>query len=172
MVPSSFVFLNALPLTANGKLDRNALPPPDGERPLLDRGFVEPRTEIEELVAQIWRDMLKLDKIGIHDNFFELGGHSLLATGVIANLQEVFNKDVPLRVLFDAPTIAELGIELDEIVRHGHAPELPPIVPAPRDGPLPLSLNQEHLWHLDQIIPGTRFFNMPYAYRLTGTVKC
>ena len=171
MVPSSFVFLNALPLTANGKLDRNALPPPDGERPLLDHGFVEPRTEIEELVAQIWRDVLKLDKIGIHDNFFDLGGHSLLATRVIANLQEVFSKDVPLHVLFDAPTIAELAVELEEIVRQGHAPELPPIMQAPRNGPLPLSMNQEHLWYVDQMMPGTHFFNMPYVYRLSGELN-
>jgi hypothetical protein len=170
-IPSSFVFLDALPLTSNGKLDRSALPRPDGERPLLSHGFVEPRTEIEELAAQFWSEVLKRDKVGVYDNFFDLGGHSLHATRVIANLQEVFNKPVPLRVLFDAPTIAELAVELEEIARHGHAPELPPIVSAPRDGPLPLSLNQEHLWHLDRLIPGTRFFNMPYAYRLTGQLN-
>ena len=94
MIPSWFVFLDALPLTPNGKIDRNALPPPDGERPLLDQGFVEPRTEIEELVAQVWREVLKLDKIGVHDNFFDLGGHSLLATRVIARLQSSFNIDL------------------------------------------------------------------------------
>ena len=77
MIPSWFVFLDALPLTPNGKMDRNALPPPDDERPLLDQGFLVPRTEIEELVAQIWREVLQCDKIGVHDNFFELGGHSL-----------------------------------------------------------------------------------------------
>ena len=76
MIPSWFVFLDALPLTPNGKIDRNALPPPDGERPLLDQGFVEPRSEIEKLVAQVWREVMKLEKIGVHDNFFELGGHS------------------------------------------------------------------------------------------------
>ena len=105
------------------------------------------------------------------DNFFELGGHSLLATQIVARLQEAFNKDVPLRVLFDAPTIAELAQELETIIRDGHAPELPPIVPVPRDGPLPLSMNQEHLWHLDQMMPGTHFFNMPYVYRLSGDLN-
>ena len=146
MIPSSFVVLEALPLMPNGKVDRNRLPPPDGTRPPLTGEFVSPRTEIEELIAQTWREVLKIENVGIYDNFFELGGHSLLATQIVARLQEAFNKDVPLRVLFDAPTIAELAQELETIIRDGHAPELPPIVPVPRDGPLPLSMNQEHLW--------------------------
>src|SRR5207302_3014990 len=89
----------------------------------------------------------------------------------VARLQEAFNKDVPLRVLFDAPTIADLGLKLEMIIREEHAPELPPIVPVPRDGPLPLSSNQEHLWRLDRMIPGTRFFNMPYVYQLSGDLN-
>ena len=125
MVPSSFVFLEAFPLTPNGKIDRNALPPPDGERPQLDQGFVEPRTEIEELIAQIWREILKLDKIGIHDNFFELGGHSLLATRVVARLQSNFHVDLALRKLFELPTVAGLAQHIDTLRRsgrgHGHA---------------------------------------------------
>ena len=168
MIPSSFVGLEALPLMPNGKVDRSTLPPPDDTRPPLTKEFVAPRTEIEELVAQTWREVLKIENVGIFENFFELGGHSLLATQIVARLQEAFNKRVPLRVLFDAPTIAELAQELETIIRDGRAPELPPIVPVPRDGPLPLSTNQEHLWHLDQMIPGTHFFNMPYVYRLTG----
>ena len=171
MIPSSFVLLEALPLMPNGKVDRNTLPPPDGTRPPLTEEFVAPRTEIEELVAQTWREVLKIENVGIYDNFFELGGHSLLATQIVARLQEAFNKDVPLRVLFDAPTIAELAQELETIIRDGRAPDLPPIVPVPRDGPLPLSMNQEHLWRLDQAIPGTHFFNMPYVYRLSGDLN-
>ncbi len=171
MIPSSFVVLEALPLMPNGKVDRNRLRPPDGTRPPLTKEFVSPRTEIEELIAQTWRQVLKIENIGIFENFFELGGHSLLATQVVARLREAFNKEVPLRVLFDAPTIAELAQELETIIRDGRAPELPPIVPVPRDGPLPLSINQEHLWHLDQMIPGTCFFNMPYVYRLSGALN-
>src|SRR5205823_14702032 len=87
MIPSAFVFLNPLPLTPNGKVDRSKLPPPDDSRPSLDQRFVEPRSEIEELVAQVWREVLKLDNICIHDNFFEIGGHSLLATRVVARLR-------------------------------------------------------------------------------------
>jgi amino acid adenylation domain-containing protein len=171
MIPSSFVVLEALPLMPNGKADRNALPPPDGKRPPLTKEFVSPRTEIEELIAQTWREVLKIDNVEIYDNFFELGGHSLLATQIVARLQEAFQKEIHLRVLFDAPTIAELAIELERIIREGHGPELPPIMPVPRGEPLPLSLNQAHLWYLDKMIPGTYFFNMPYVYRLSGGVN-
>jgi amino acid adenylation domain-containing protein len=171
MIPSAFVVMEALPLMPNGKVDRNTLPPPDGARLSLTGEFVSPRTEIEELIAQTWREVLKIENVGIYDNFFELGGHSLLATQIVARLQEAFNKDIPLRVLFDAPTIAELAQELETIIRDGPAPQLPPIVPVPRDGPLPLSMNQEHLWHLDRMMPGTHFFNMPYVYQLSGELN-
>jgi amino acid adenylation domain-containing protein len=171
MIPSSFVFLAELPRMANGKVDRNTLPPPHGTTHVFTTEFVSPRTEIEELIAQTWREVLKIENVGIFDNFFELGGHSLLATRVVARLQEAFDKEVPLRVLFDAPTIAELAQELETIIRDGRAPELPAIVPVPRDGPLPLSMNQEHLWHLDQMLPGTHFFNMPYVYCLSGDLN-
>jgi acyl carrier protein/NRPS condensation-like uncharacterized protein len=171
MIPSSFVVLEALPLMPNGKVDRNTLPLPDGTRPPLTGEFTSPRTEIEELIAQTWQEVLKIENVGIYDNFFELGGHSLLATQIVARLQEAFNKDVPLRVLFDAPTIAELAQELETIIRDGRSPELPPIVPVLRDGPLPLSMNQEHLWHLDRKMPDTHFFNMPYVYQLSGELN-
>ena len=171
MIPSSFVVLEALPLMPNGKADRNALPPPDGTRPPLTKDFVSPRTEIEELIAQTWREVLKIDNVGIYDSFFELGGHSLLAVQIVARLQEAFHKEIHLGVLFDAPTIAELTIELERIIREGHGPELPRIMPVPRGDPLPLSLNQAHLWCLDKMIPGTHFFNMPYVYRLSDGVN-
>ena len=116
MIPSTFVFLNGLPLTPNGKVDRSKLPPADDSRPSLDQGFVEPRSEIEELVAQVWREVLKLEKIGVHDNFFDLGGHSLLATRVLARLRNNFKIDLPLRKLFELPTVAGLA-ELIDFVR-------------------------------------------------------
>jgi amino acid adenylation domain-containing protein len=171
MIPSSFTVLEALPLMPNGKVDRNNLPPLDGIRTLLTQDFILPRTEIEELIAQTWREVLKIENIGIFDNFFEMGGHSLLATQIAARLQEAFNKEVPLRVLFDAPTIAELAQELERIICDGHAPELPPIVRVARDKPLPLSLNQEHLWRIDQMMPGTQFFNVPFVYQLSGALN-
>jgi amino acid adenylation domain-containing protein len=112
MVPSAFVTLDALPLTPNGKVDRRALPAPEG-RPEVT-AFVAPRTPIEEAVAAIWCELLRLDRVGVHDNFFELGGHSLLATRVIARLREVLEVELPLRALFQRPTIAELAVRISE----------------------------------------------------------
>jgi amino acid adenylation domain-containing protein len=171
MLPSVFIPMNALPLAPNGKIDRSALPPPDGGKPELDDEFVEPRTEIEELVAQVWRDVLKLDKIGVYDNFFELGGHSILAIHIVSRLRDHFNREVHPRVLFEKPTVATLAGEIEQLIRGGSAPELPPIIPVPRNGPLPLSMNQEQLWRLDKVISGTDFFNMPYVYQLSGNLN-
>ena len=118
----------------------------------------------------MWRDVLKVETIGVHDNFFDLGGHSLLAIQIISRVREVFDKDVPLLAIFEAPTIAGLAGKIEETIS-GRSHDLPPIVRSPRDGPLPLSTNQEHLWRLDRMIPGTHFFNMPYVYRLTGDLN-
>jgi acyl carrier protein len=115
MVPSVFVFLDSLPLTPNGKLDRKALPAPDQTRPELDETFVAPRTPVEETLASIWAGVLKVDKVGIHDNFFELGGHSLLATQLISRIRDTFKIDLPLRSLFEAPTIYGLAQRLQEL---------------------------------------------------------
>ena len=168
MIPSWFVFLDALPLTPNGKIDRNALPPPDGERPLLDQGFVEPRTEIEELVAQVWREVLKLEKIGVYDNFFELGGHSLLATRVVARLRSNFNVDLPLRKLFELPTVAGLAEHIDFLRRNQSGVSVPPIVPVPRDRAIPLSFSQRRLWFLQKLDPNLTAYNIPATFRVTG----
>lgn len=169
MVPSIFVILGALPVTPNGKLNRNALPPPDGSRPGIE-GFVAPRTRIEKSVAQAWRDVMKLESISVHDNFFELGGHSFLAIQIISRLRDAFNREIPVRLLFETPTVAALSVNIQSLIRDGSTPELPHIVPVTRDRSLPLSMNQEHLWFLDQMFPGFHFFNMPYVYRLSGAL--
>jgi acyl carrier protein len=108
MVPSAFVLLDALPLSPNGKLDRRALPAPEPSRPELENRYVEPRTAEEIVLARIWADVLKVDKIGVQDNFFELGGHSLLALQILSRVREVFEVELPLRLLFEAPTIGQL----------------------------------------------------------------
>jgi acyl-coenzyme A synthetase/AMP-(fatty) acid ligase/acyl carrier protein len=109
MIPLTFAFLDSLPLTPSGKIDRRALPKPDQSRPELESAFVAPRTRTEELLAGIWAEVLKLEGVGIHDNFFELGGHSLLATQVISRVRKAFQVELPLRSLFETPTVAGLA---------------------------------------------------------------
>lgn len=110
MVPAVFVMLKALPLTSNGKVDRKALPAPEQVRPELEAKFVAPRTEVEQLVAEIWAEVLRLEKVGIYDNFFDLGGHSLLLTQVTSRLYQAFGVELSLRQLFATPTIADLAV--------------------------------------------------------------
>ncbi len=172
MVPSAFVELDALPLTPNGKLDRNALPPPDGTRPKIDAGYVAPRTEIEELVAQEWREVLKVENVGVYDNFFDLGGHSLLATRVIARLRRTFSVAIALRELFELPTVAGLAEHIDFLRRSGSTVTLTPIVPVERNQALPLSFSQRRLWYLQKVAPNLSAYNIPGAFRIKGSLDC
>ena len=113
MIPSTFIFLDRLPLTLNNKIDRRALPPPGDLRPDLETKFVAPRTSTEQQIAQIWTQILMLDKVGINDNFFVLGGHSLLATQVLSRLRQAFGIAIPLNTLFEMPTVSELSDHID-----------------------------------------------------------
>ncbi|HEY0525842.1 MAG TPA: amino acid adenylation domain-containing protein, partial [Stellaceae bacterium] len=172
MVPSHVVVLEALPLNANGKIDRKALPPPDLARGEVD--YVAPRGATEEIVAGIWSEILGVDRVGAHDNFFDLGGHSLLATQVMSKLRTAVAIELPLRALFEAPTVAGLSSRLDAAATGTAAHEAPPpaIERVGRDGalPLPLSFAQQRLWFLDQLEPGIAFYNMPAAVRLRGVL--
>jgi amino acid adenylation domain-containing protein len=112
MIPSAFMFLDSLPLTPNGKLDRAAFPEPDKTRPEMEEIYLAPRTSVEEKLAAIWRDILKLERVGIHDDFFVLGGHSLLATQVISRVTDAFDVELPLRSLFEMPTVAGLAAQV------------------------------------------------------------
>ncbi|MDZ8263789.1 non-ribosomal peptide synthetase [Nostoc sp. ChiQUE01b] len=109
MVPQAFVILNALPLTPNGKVDRRALPTPDTATRNLSTGFVLPRTPIEAQIAQIWSEVLGVERIGVKDNFFELGGHSLLATQVLSEINSVFELDLSIQIMFEFPTVAGIA---------------------------------------------------------------
>jgi acyl carrier protein len=111
MLPAAFVLLEAIPLTPNGKLDRKGLPAPDLAS--AEETYVAPRTPVEEALVEIWAEMLCLERVGVHDSFFELGGHSLLATRVVSRVREVFGVELPLRALFEEPTVAEMARRVD-----------------------------------------------------------
>jgi len=113
MVPSAFVTLDALPLTPNGKVDRRALPAPETGRHALDAVYVAPGSPVEEALVGIWAEVLGVDRIGIHDNFFELGGHSLLATQVMSRVRDALTVEVPVRDLFEMPTVAGLAERIE-----------------------------------------------------------
>ncbi len=165
MVPAAFVMLTALPRTPNGKTDRKALPAPDMNRPALRDAYTAPRNPLEQLLADIFQELLNLDRVGIHDNFFDLGGHSLLAARVVSRVRHALKIEVALRALFEAPTVAELA----ERVRATEAGPLPlPIQPVPRNQPLPLSFAQLRLWFLYQYETNHAVYNIPLVIHLTG----
>ncbi|MEA2694421.1 MAG: hypothetical protein QOJ16_3808 [Acidobacteriota bacterium] len=166
-VPAAFVVLDRLPLTANGKIDRRALPTPE---PAAAEGKRRPATPAEELVAGIWEEVLGIEAVGRDDSFFELGGHSLLATQVLSRVRRSLAVELPVRALFEAPTVAALAARVEAargIGASGRAP-LPPIPRAERGRPLPLSPGQRRLWFLDQLEPGSAAYNVPVLVRLDG----
>jgi len=168
MVPAVFVLLDTLPLLSNGKIDRRALPAPDRTRPELDKSFVAPRTPTEELLAQIWAQLLEIERVGVHDNFFDLGGHSLLATQAVSRMREAFQVEIPLRRLFEVPTVAGLAESIEAARQAGQDLLGPPILPVPRNGDLALSFAQQRLWFFDQLEPGLSAYNLSAAVRLKG----
>ena len=169
MVPSAFVQLSDLPLTANGKVDRRALPAPDGTRPEMEAQYVEPRTAVERQLAALWSEVLEVERVGARDSFFELGGQSLLATQIVSRVRDAFGVEVPLRALFQEPTVEGLAAAVEEARLRGRSVQTDiPLVPLPRDGRLPLSFAQERLWFIDQLVPGLSAYNIPGAVRLTG----
>ncbi|MFI2353058.1 condensation domain-containing protein, partial [Streptomyces sp. NPDC019443] len=164
MVPSVFVELAELPLTGNGKLDRAALPEPQGVQASGVDGFVAPATETEELLTGILSEVLGLDRVGAADDFFELGGHSLLATQVISRVREVFGVEAALSALFDQPTARGLASVIEGAARAS----APSVTPADRGQALPLSFAQQRLWFLDQFDPGSTEYIAPAHVRLRG----
>jgi amino acid adenylation domain-containing protein len=171
MVPAVFVLLDTMPLLSNGKIDRLALPAPDRSRPELDKSFVAPRTPVEELLAEIWAGVLDIERVGIHDNFFDLGGHSLLATQLVSRAREAFQVEIPLRRLFEIPTVAGLAESIEAARRAGQYLLAPPILPVPRQGDLALSFAQQRLWFFDRLEPGLSAYNLPAAIRLAGRLN-
>ncbi len=160
MVPTGWVGLARLPLTATGKLDRRALGSLEGLGSWGDggpaaSGAAAPSTPAEELLAGIWREVLAVRRVGAEDDFFALGGHSLLATQVASRVREVFAVELPLRRLFETPTLAALAGAIEEL--RGSTPPAPPLRRQARDGDLPLSFAQERLWFLDRLQAGPAY---------------
>lgn len=168
MVPAAFVVLKALPLMHNGKVDRRQLPEPEQSLSENQQYFVAPRTTIEEMLAMIWSELLGVVQVGIHHNFFDLGGHSLLGTQLISRVRKTFQIEMPLRTLFDSPTIAGMAQTVEVLLRDEQLTQAPPLAPMPRDAQLPLSFAQQRLWFLDQLQPGNPFYNLYSAVRLKG----
>ncbi|MFB7355012.1 amino acid adenylation domain-containing protein [Streptomyces gardneri] len=166
MVPGWFVFLDALPLTPNGKVDRKALPAPDGARQAADGDYTAPRTETERIIADIWRDVLGLDQVGVHDDFFQLGGHSLLATRLVSRINKALGATVTVRQLFEARTVACLAAEAESAAQQESAIGRRPAGTAV----VPLSFAQRRLWFLDQLEPGSAEYVIPFGFEVEGVL--
>ena len=168
MIPAALVHLAEMPLTPNGKVDRRALPAPEQNRAMLRIDYAAPRTAIEEILVNIWSEVLGVAQVGIHDNFFELGGHSLLATQVISRVRQAFSIELALRALFEAPEVAKLAIEVESAMRVEGGVVAPPLQAVNRGGDLPLSFAQQRLWFIEQLEPGSATYNIATAVRLVG----
>ncbi|MGV9950031.1 amino acid adenylation domain-containing protein, partial [Rhodococcus aetherivorans] len=163
MVPGSIVALESVPLTPAGKLDRRALPEPVFEA----REFRAPSSPVEEIVASVFSGVLGVDRVGADDDFFDLGGNSLLATQVVARLGAALDTQVPVRELFEAPTVAALAAHLE--TQRG-AGRRRPLVPQERPERIPLSLAQQRMWLLNRFDPESGSYNIPLAIRLSGAL--
>ncbi|BBB56342.1 non-ribosomal peptide synthetase [Candidatus Megaera polyxenophila] len=163
MIPKYFVYLNRIPLTSNGKLDRRALPEPEVQS---QDSYIAPRTELEKQLCDIWAQVLKLEKISITDNFFKLGGHSLSAMQIVSRISYIYNIDIPLRIIFENPILMDLANSI--LLSQNRFLSLSVIIPQVKSDYVPLSFAQQRLWFLDQILPDIALYNIPIALKFTG----
>jgi|GEM_PF-306729 amino acid adenylation domain-containing protein len=166
MVPSLFVTMEAFPLNSNGKIDLKALPGP--ERSAVQGLYATPSNPGEETMASLWATVLNVSRIGIHDNFFDLGGHSLLATQIVSRVREAFGVEIPVRRVFEHPTIAELTGCVSSRGHEMNRPVMPPVKPVSRDKDPRLSFSQQRLWFLDKFEDKRATYNIPLALRVCG----
>jgi amino acid adenylation domain-containing protein len=164
MQPSLLIPLAELPLTPNKKVDRSRLPAPEPDTQPV--GFRPPETPAEHRIAEIWQELLDADRVGLDQNFFDLGGHSLLATQVVARIRQALHTDLPLRAIFEHPTVGELAPVAERLAGGGRSP----VVAAARPDRVPLSFAQQRLWFLDQLSPGDRAYLVAGTVTLTGTL--
>ena len=165
-MPAVIVVLEQLPLNANGKTDRKALPEPEGRPQGLQ--YEPPRTQLEQVLAQIWSQVLRVEQVGVQDDFFELGGHSLLAMRVVAAVRDQLHVELPVRLMFEAPTVRSLAGRLGYSATMSAGLAIPPLTKQVRPQVLPLSHAQERLWFLEQIGLVGAAYNMPMPFRLYG----
>ncbi|WP_122572556.1 non-ribosomal peptide synthetase, partial [Pseudomonas viridiflava] len=165
MVPTAFIELKTLPLTANGKLDRRALPKPERSA-LFGMNYEAPEGEFEVALAEIWAEVLQVERVGRHDHFFDLGGHSLLAMRMVSQVRQQLGVELPLGELFALGELAAVAAALSGVARS----ELPSILPVKRDQPMPLSFAQQRLWFLAQMDGGNEAYNIPMALSLEGAL--
>jgi amino acid adenylation domain-containing protein len=171
MIPAGLVILDALPLTSNGRVDRRALPDPTGERQETEGAFVPPQTAAEEMLEAIWCEVLGVPRAGATDDFFDLGGHSLLGTQVVSRVRERFHVELPLRAVFESPTLAALARRIEDLRRSEGEAGAPRVQPVSRDGELVLSFSQQRLWFLDNLDPGKATYNIPLSLHLKGELN-
>ena len=167
MIPGQYVMIERMPLTSNGKVDRGALRQLDSLSSESEIPYAAPSDQIEEMLVEIWAAVLGVKRVGIHDNFFELGGHSLLAAQAMSRVQKAFQAELPLRLLFESPSVAAFAEQM-AAMRKDNVASSPPIQPVSREESLPLSFAQQRLWFLDQLEPGGHAYNMPGAVRISG----
>lgn len=171
MIPSAFVVLEKFPLTPNGKVDSRALPIPEYSTSKLESNFVAPSNPTEEILANLWVEILNIKQVGIYDNFFELGGHSLLATQVISRVRTTFQVELALRKLFELPTVAQLSQVIDTELQKGIGLSLPPIISVNREKHLPLSSQQQRLWFLHQLESESSGYTIPFPLQMSGKLN-
>lgn len=171
MVPSVILWLDTMPLSATGKVNRRALPAPEYTANHAAARVV-PRNPVEESLVELWKSLLEVPEAGVHDHFFEHGGHSLLATQLVSRIRELFEVEVSLSALFERPTIAALAEEVTRLRQSEQkAPMMSAITPVPRDQPLPLSYSQQRMWLMYQLAPKSTAYNMPFASRQMGQLN-
>ncbi|MFL6261097.1 MAG: non-ribosomal peptide synthase/polyketide synthase [Thermoanaerobaculia bacterium] len=169
MVPSAWALLESFPYTPSGKVDRRALPSPDELSTAAATAHEPPATPFEELLADLWLDLLGVQRVGRRDDFFTLGGHSLLGTRLISRIRTVFGIELPLTAVFEAPELAALAGRL-EAARAAAGATAPPLQPVPHEEGAPLSFAQQRLWFLDQFEPGRTVYNVALDLRLEGAL--
>jgi amino acid adenylation domain-containing protein len=167
MLPAAYVSLDSLPITANGKIDRRALPAP---HEVVEQGnvYVAPRSLGEELMASLWREVLNVERPGVHENFFRMGGDSLLATRVVSRVRKAFQVELPVHSIFEAPTIAEFMQVVERAMQSSGLAQAAPLVHVPRNADLPLSFAQARLWGIHQLDPHSPAYNSCTFRHLTG----